>query len=155
MSASLQRYQETINGLLLDFQWIELSLRMIVGCSYELLRRSAPSLITFNPKQGALERDALGRLLERYSEVSHNVALVAEMKQLVKDRNYCAHQAFVLSLEEQDSKYLDPEIVRLTEIRARSRKCVYALLEEFKAIAAALHESPSQAAKHEAPGDGA
>jgi len=151
MNDSVHRYRDAINALLLDFQWIEELLRIIIGCSYEILRRSAPPEVTFKPKKGELQSKSLGRLLEKYAEVSRNGSLHNDIKELVHERNFCAHNAFVLTVEEQTAESLEPEISRLEAVRTKSQKCVYALQGEFKALASALHESPVQAANREAP----
>ncbi|MHB8844000.1 MAG: hypothetical protein ACYC7L_04565 [Nitrospirota bacterium] len=146
------KYKNAVQLILLDFQWIEELLKITVSSSYEAIRRSAPPGIRFRPNRKNIEKDSLGRLVRKYEEVTANESLVAELHKIVNERNFCAHQSFVLSLEEQqDIGFLEKETTRLEAVRGRSRACVMALQEELRFILELLNETPIIAVERDAP----
>ncbi len=145
-------YKDTVHLVLLDFQWIEELLKIIVSSSYEAIRRSAPPGISFRPNRTFLEKYSLGRLVGKYEEVSTNESLVTELRSITNERNFCAHQSFVLSLEEQHSiGFFEKEIKRLEAVRVRSRACVMALQKELQFIVKLLNETPDITIERDAP----
>jgi|GEM_PF-5257206 len=146
------KYMQSVQLLMLDFQFIEELLKIIIGCCYEALRRSAPSLVHFRPTRSDLEKKSLGRLIDKYEEVSRNDSLVRQLRVVVQDRNFCAHQSLVLRFEkQQDVKYLENECVRLEAIRAKSKPCVESLYSELEQLASFLREPPNTTIERDAP----
>lgn len=96
---AFDKYMHSIQLLMLDFQFIEELLKIVIGCSYEALRRSAPPLVCLRRTRSSVEKEALGRLIERYEEVSSNDALAKQLRAVVQDRNFCAHRSLVLTFE--------------------------------------------------------
>ena len=80
-------YTRAVQSLILDFQFIEELLKIVIGGSYEAIRRSAPSIVRFRPNRSVLEKESLGRLIQRYEEVSDNDPLIQNLRQVVGDRN--------------------------------------------------------------------
>lgn len=147
-----ESYKNAVYLVSLDFQWIEELLKIVIGASYEVIRRSVPPSIKFRPNRKMLEKESLGRLVSKYEEVSANNKLISELRSIASDRNFCAHQSFVLSLEEQGNpSYLERETRRLEKVRERSRACVTALLNEFQYFAETLHETPTITIERDAP----
>ena len=85
-------YTRAVQSLILDFQFIEELLKIVIGGSYEAIRRSAPSIVRFRPNRSVLEKESLGRLIQRYEEVSDNDPLIQNLRQVVGDRNFCANR---------------------------------------------------------------
>lgn len=145
-------YTRAVQSLILDFQFIEELLKIVIGGSYEAIRRSAPSIVRFRPNRSVLEKESLGRLIQRYEEVSDNDPLIQNLRQVVGDRNFCAHRSLVLTLEEQrDVRFLDAERRRLEAVRQNTRPCVMALQAEFEALARYLQEPPNTTVERDAP----
>lgn len=146
------KYRDTVYLLNLDFQWTEELLKLMIGSSYEAIRRSAPRKIRFSLTRKHVEKESLGKLIDRYAQVSRNDELIVVLRGIAKERNYCAHKSFVLSLEEQaDSEFLRSETERLSVVRQRSRKCVSTLREELAELVALLNETPNNTVERDAP----
>lgn len=146
------KYMQCVQLLMLDFQFIEELLKIVIGCSYEALRRSAPSLVRFRPTRRDLEKDPLGRLIDKYEDVSRNDTLIKQLRILVQDRNFCAHQSLVLHYEkQQDVQYLEGECLRLEAIRKKTKPCVKALHAEFEQFVSFLREPPNTTIERDAP----
>lgn len=146
------KYMQCVQLLMLDFQFIEELLKIVIGCSYEALRRSAPSLVRFRPTRRDLEKDPLGRLIDKYEDVSRNDTLIKQLRILVQDRNFCAHQSLVLHYEkQQDVQYLEGECLRLEAIRKKTKPCVEALHAEFEQFVSFLREPPNTTIERDAP----
>jgi len=149
---AFDKYMRSVQLLMLDFQFIEELLKIVIGCSYEALRRSAPPLVRFRPTRSMLEKEALGRLIQKYEEVSGNDALVQQLRAVVQDRNFCAHRSLVLTVEKQhDVEYLQTECRRLEVIREKTKPCVNALQAEFGKFANFLQEPPNTTIERDAP----
>jgi hypothetical protein len=143
--AGLFRYRDSVNALLFDYQWIEELLRIVLSAYYEAIRRAKPEGVRFGLNRASLEKDALGTLVKKYSHLSPNEDLVANLKSLVGERNQCAHRSFVLSIEEQnDIQFLEGEVARMVALKVRTKSCVELLHTEFAQFAARFQE-PLQA----------
>ena len=140
-------YNRLVNLLLLDFQWIEEYLRVNISASYALIARSVKPPSAFRPNLASLERDALGKLIEKFDQVSLKQDLCKELRSLVSARNHCAHKALIVSLDEQQSDFFAKESARLAPIRERTRSCVIALNEVLIEFSAALKELPVDVAE--------
>ena len=149
---AFDKYMRSIQLLMLDFQFIEELLKIVIGCSYEALRRSAPPLVRFRPNRSVLEKEALGRLISKYEEVSGDDSLLQQLRAVVQDRNFCAHRSLVLTFEEQhDVQYLHAECQRLDAIREKTKPCVTALHAEFEKFVGYLQEPPNTTIERDAP----
>ena len=149
---AFEKYMRSVQLLMLDFQFIEELLKIVIGCSYEALRRSAPFLVRFRPTRGDLEKNPLGRLIDKYGDVSRNDTLVKQLRAVVQDRNFCAHQSLVLHFEkQQDVLYLQNECLRLEAIRQKTKPCVEALHAEFEKFVSFLQEPPNTTIERDAP----
>ena len=113
---AFDRYMLNVRALLLDFQYIEESLKILIAGSYEAIRRSAPAMIYFRPSRSSLEKDSLGKLIQKYESISRNDPLIRALRTVLADRNFCAHRSYLLSIEEQeDIKFLQEIITNYIE----------------------------------------
>jgi hypothetical protein len=91
--------------------------------------------LPFKLDETDLEKDALGRLIDKYSKLSNNAKLVAELRELLPKRNEIAHRGLLLSLEQQkDAKFLDEQTERLRALHERLKSHIQALLNERAAL---------------------
>jgi len=128
---------QVLQLLMLDFQFMEEGLRGYVSTAYELIRTKMHGILPFKLSRRNLTKDALGKLLDKYEQLSDRADLVKEIRSLQAVRNHCAHQGLLLTSEEQnDGTFLASEIGKLTALRERTRTCVCNLLEECRTIAA-------------------
>ncbi|MCX7173753.1 MAG: hypothetical protein NT159_07485 [Proteobacteria bacterium] len=88
-------YTTAVNAALLSFQAVEEALKICIGMSYEILDKNAPPPVVFKFNRARIANSALGRLIDMFSEVSTNEALISDLKKIVQWRNFCAHSAFM------------------------------------------------------------
>ncbi|MBX7229599.1 MAG: hypothetical protein K1X48_08355 [Burkholderiaceae bacterium] len=87
-------YVFAVQNALFAFQMIEEGLKLYVGLSYEILKRSAPSPVTFNFDPPAIQNAPLSRLIKMFGGVSANNQLIGELRKIEGWRNFCAHRAY-------------------------------------------------------------
>lgn len=141
-SNKIEQYKDAISTLLMDFQWIEQILKIVISSSYEIISRSCPPEIAFRIDGSSLKKDTLGKLVIKYAELTNNIELAKELKTLIEHRNTCAHKAFFLSLEEQfDDAFLSAELHKYFELHDRAKKCVLQLTTELENLSKLLNEN--------------
>ena len=131
----LDKYFDKLPGALLNFQFIEESLRMYIAYCYEIISKRVSELIPFKYRYQDLKKDSLGRLLNKFKKLNNNERLIDKIEKLVEDRNYCAHEAYLLTYEKQnDPDYLTKELAKLENIINEAKECVQLLFSEVKKI---------------------
>lgn len=149
---TFDKYMRVVQSLILDFQFIEELLKVVIGSSYEVIRRSTPEIVRFRPNRSIIEKESLGKLVQKYEEVSGNDDLIKNLRGVVADRNFCAHRSLVLTLEEQhDVQFLESECQRLETVKGRTTPCVIVLQAELEALARFLQEPPDTTVERDAP----
>ena len=101
---ALNSYFDAVQRCTFQFQWIEVSLKMAIGLSKAVIKQQLKGIIDYRPEKERLDKFTLGKLVETYDRFGGEQALVEELRQCVKERNDLAHEAFVLSEEEQKSE---------------------------------------------------
>ena len=92
-------------------------------------------MLTFKPPFDALEKDALGRLIMRFDQVSDDDALVKDLKELQPFRNRCAHRGMLLSSEEQkDVGFLAKETEAIEAKRRLAIACLNRIFDEWERL---------------------
>jgi hypothetical protein len=128
-------YSNALQMALVDFQYIEECLRLYVAVSYDFIRSRVADKLPFKMDEKDLEKDALGRLIDKYSKLSKNAKLVSELRELLPKRNEIAHKGLLLSLEQQrDVEFLDEQAKRFQELHERLKPHIRTLLNERAAL---------------------
>lgn len=131
----LAEYWTKLQNALLNFQFMEESIRMYLASAYRIVSKKLDNQIQFGFTYKDVQNDSLGKLLIKFDKFNSNKPLIGKMRQLIKERNYCAHRAYVMTAEEQnDDKFLSDEIVKLKTIVSSSKECLNSLMEELKRI---------------------
>lgn len=87
-------YVHAVQNALFAFQMIEEALKICVGLSYEIIKRSAQPPVTFNFDVSAINNAPLGKLIKMFSGVSANHQLISDLRKIEEWRNFCAHRAY-------------------------------------------------------------
>src|SRR5574337_959155 len=104
----LGEYLDLVAKALLDFQYIELALKLYIVETYAIISSRVKEIVPFKYGWKDVENESLGRLLDRFSKISSDRQLIKDLRPLQKERNRLAQQAYVLMLEEQsDSDQLE------------------------------------------------
>jgi hypothetical protein len=126
-----KEYSTTAQSILIDYQFIEEGLRMYLAAAYKFILSSLDSKMPFKYSYKDIENDSLGSLISKFERLSDDAGLVKELKELVKFRNKIAHQAFLLTAEQQnDSAFLSAQTKELSKVKARTNVAVHKVLEE-------------------------
>ena len=134
----LGEYLDLVGKALLDFQYIELALKLYIAEVYAIISSRVEGIVPFKYDWKDVENEPLGRLLDRFSMISSDHQLVKDLRPLQKERNKLAHQAYVLTLEEQsDGDQLEKECVRLTKLRSKTTPLVMRTLEAWGGVQSA------------------
>jgi hypothetical protein len=141
----LGQYFEKLPEALLKFQFIEESLRIYIAYCYQIISLRIPKEITFKYGYNDLQKDSLGTLLRKFKKFSANDLLIQKLGSIVKDRNYCAHQAYLLTYKQQKNPgYLAAEIRKMGKIIAKAESCrelLSAELSELERIKNRIYKS--------------
>jgi hypothetical protein len=87
-------YANAVQNALFTFQMIEEALKIHIGLSYEILKRTAPLPVAFNFDTSAIRNAPLGKLIKLFSGITANRQLVSDLSKIVEWRNFCAHRAY-------------------------------------------------------------
>ena len=87
-------YVLAVQNALFAFQMIEEALKIYIGGSYKIIKRSAPSPVVFNFDASAINNAPLGKLIKMFSGVSANNKLIGDLRKIEEWRNFCAHRAY-------------------------------------------------------------
>jgi hypothetical protein len=126
-----QQYSLALQGVLTDFQFIEEGLRMYISSAYDLIRMRLKSDLPFQLNDKSLEKDSLGKLITKFSQLSDNSDLLKTMNSLVPRRNDCAHRGF-LSTAHPSTKVeeLEQATAELGAIKKETSACFNSLVNE-------------------------
>jgi hypothetical protein len=134
-SEYFDEYVTLISAILVDFQFIEEVIRMYISCVFKYIGTELSGTIPFRYDDKDIEKDSLGKLINKFEKVNNNNDLIAEMKELTKYRNDCAHRGFLLINEQAyDEKYLKNRLKDLEEVKKRTADCLSELQKEVVKI---------------------
>ena len=124
-------YVTMIGGILVDFQFIEESIRMYISDAFKYIVTQLSGVIPFLYDYKDIEKDALGKLINKFEKFNDNKRLIAELNDLKKYRNNCAHRGFLLTDEQvHDEKYLKNGLKELEKVKKRTANCLSDLHKE-------------------------
>ena len=130
-----RQYYNALQMALSDFQYIEESLRLYISVAYDFIRHQMKGKLPFHFDESDLEKDALGRLIQKYAKFSDNTTLVADLKRLQRHRNKIAHRGLLLTFEEQrNCQFLDEQTRRLDELHKELKPHIQTLMNERAAL---------------------
>lgn len=132
---AFRQYSNALQMALADFQYIEECLRLYISVAYDLIRHETSKHLPFKFDASDLDRDALGRLIDKYAKFSNNTILVSALREILPRRNEIAHRGLLLSSAQQhDIAFLDEQTQRLAEMHSILRPYIQTLLNERAAL---------------------
>ncbi len=119
----------------MNFQFMEESIRMYLASAYCIVLRKLDNQIPFEFTYKEVEKDSLGKLLIKFGKFNSNKQLIDNISEIIKERNHCAHRAYLMTAEElNDEEFLSDEVAKLKRIVTRSKEYLDSLMEECKSI---------------------
>jgi hypothetical protein len=130
-----RQYVLAVQTILTDFQFIEESLKMYIGLSFQSIRKRIHKDIPFGFSIKNVQNVPLGKLISKFKKLNSNNELIARLSKLTQVRNQTAHRSFLLTYEEQkDLEFLDKEREKLEKLETETKACVYDLLAEIEKL---------------------
>ena len=128
-------FQMALTDALMTFQYIEEGLKMYIERAYWIILKKVGNAIPIRLSRDDIETKPLNRLLDHFAKYNSNDSLVAELRGLTKERNYCAHQAFLLTVSEtEDADYMRKHIDKIKEIKVMANRGLQRLFKEAHQI---------------------
>ena len=128
-------YFQIVQQLLIDFQFIEESLKMYLSHCFRIIRSNLDSRVRYKFGRRDVQNLPLGKLISMFRKFSQNDVLISKLSHLPKQRNFVAHQAFLHTREEQqNADFIDSEIQKLDDLQKETSDCVGELITELKKV---------------------
>ena len=143
---SFDELSVVINRALFRFQFIEEGIKIYLESAYLIVKVKLDGVLRVRLTRKQIETKSLRQLISEFEKFSENDPLVADLKQLVEDRNFVAHQAFLVGASQLGNvDSLRQHIDKINSISGKAEKCVETLMKEIKAVEAKLKgEIPSE-----------
>jgi hypothetical protein len=123
-------YSMHLQGVLSDFQYIEEALRFFIGVAYRRIREKCGLELHFKYGDEDIEKDALGKLIEKFERVSDEPELVRQLREVQPKRNRYAHQRFLVDFSPKvPDKKLRPLIAELVGLRETAKALIATLFK--------------------------
>ena len=131
----VKTHSEELSNALMFLQYIEEAIKDYLGEVYEIIKKKLGNQIPFDFSRKSVENNSLRKLLTKFSKVNSNKDLIDRIDHLIKDRNYCAHRAYVMTFKQIfNDKYLSDEIKKFKSLANNSSKCLIRLQMELKKV---------------------
>ena len=131
----VRTHSKKLSIALMFLQHIEETIKDYLVEVYEIIKKKLGNQIPFKFSHKSVENDSLEKLLTKFRKVNSNKKLIDRVGRLIKDRNYCAHRAYVMIFRQKfDNKYLSDEIEKFERIANNSSKCFTRLQMELKKV---------------------
>lgn len=133
--SSVKTHNEELSNAIMSLQYVEEAIKNYLGEVYEIIKKKLGNQIPFDFSRKSVKNDSLRRLLTKFSKVNSNKDLIDRIDHLIKDRNYCVHQAYVMTFEKMfNNKYLSDEIKKFKILADNSSKYLILLQRELKKV---------------------
>ena len=134
-SALIGEHRDALSSALLSLQYVEEGMRMYLRNAYEIIALRVRDEFEYTRSEADVRKKSMGQLLREFRQMTSNAPLVSQIVGLVEDRNFCAHEAFLLTYEEQqNTAALTKAIARIKDIEARAEACRLGLFDEVRRI---------------------
>ena len=134
-NAKLDPYFREVSLAAMRFQHIEECLKMCLANCFGIIRLGLNGKVAFNLTYKDVENLPLGPLINEFKKYTTNSVLLKNLRGLPKKRNYIAHNAYLLTVDEQhNSEAITKEIKKVAEISRQARQVLQELFEESRGI---------------------
>jgi hypothetical protein len=123
--------------LLGSFQTLELSLKIYIAKSYDIIRKRLNGDFPYEYRYSDIENLPLGKLLQIFEKINVNKSLHKDIKVLAKDRNILAHKSLHFTHETLRNLLdlnIDDQINNYEKIEIELNKCLITMSEELENI---------------------
>lgn len=133
MSDHFDNYSRQVTLCMLTYQFIEFSLRFCLLRCHAIVKFRLDGHLPYEVPVQTIEDAALGRLIDWYKTYTTNQDLIKKLRNIKTERDHLAHQAYVLTLEEQhDDNFLLEKSRGLEAVHQRAKACLEGLQAEME-----------------------
>jgi hypothetical protein len=133
MSEQFDHYFRKLTLCMMTYQFIEYSLRFCLHRCHAIIKFRLDGHLPYDAPTQSIEDAALGRLIDWYKTFTSNQPLIKELRNIKAERDRIAHQAYVLTLEEQrNDKFLLEKAEELEATHQRAQACLQGLQAEME-----------------------
>ena len=134
-------FQKEMMRALEKCQFIEETLKM---CILSAVRIAGVKLSPYFPlryKASEIAKLPLGLLIKKFSKINDDERLLQDLRDIVKDRNFVAHQSLLFTLGElEDTDFMGNALAKLSEIADRAGKIHKRVLDVRYSLVKAEHK---------------
>ena len=141
--ATFEEFRFRIGSAASRFQFLEEGLKIHLDVCFEIVRRNIQGKLEFRYGDKDLRNKSLRPLINLFGKYSTNEDLIKRLKDLQDDRNYIAHQAYVMIAAPTKPQEMEHELERIKRIDAAVDEVVLMLMEETKKVMKMLTNSES------------
>ena len=135
MTDPRDQYRATTLRILGNFQLIEFTLKVYIAFAYRIIAHSTKDLIPFNYSFSDVESFPLERLLNIFSKMNENAALIDRLNKLRKERNHIAHESLLVAAgSDYDANAVKESEEAFFYLEDEVAECLKALVEETHTI---------------------
>ena len=131
---SPQKIHQTAIQALADFQLLEEGIRTYLDIAYATIRGATKNVIRFRFDRKCFEKDSLGKLVDKFSRLNSNDALISKLRQAVSERNRIAHSGLLLSLNDLAPLNLRARTVEYAAIHKKASALVREVIQEVLSL---------------------
>jgi hypothetical protein len=114
-------YREELNKALEKCQFIEETLKKCIISALEIARFQTSPYFPINIKSEDISKLPLGPLVRYFSKINNNLALHEALRNIIKERNYVAHQSYLFTFGElEDENHMTEATLKMKGIAARA-----------------------------------
>ena len=122
------RRTDALMAVVLDFQFIEAALKRYLEYAYRIVELLTWGTQPFKQSRADVEDLALRGLVTRFARFTDDVSLVRDLQGLQRDRDHCAHRAFMEAFVKTGRGKAADDFRRLQSIRKRTQAAFYRLM---------------------------
>ena len=132
---SFQDYFDESSRTLMSFQYLEVGLKFYIRDCDRIIQKSVKDSFHYSVREKEIEKFPLGRLIDEFSRRSNRKDITSVLKKLNKHRNYLAHNAYILTIVEQDDPAMMTEYSKkIRKINKAANACLKELYKEHSRI---------------------
>ena len=153
-----QKYIEYIPSVLLLFQHIEEAFRQYLLRCEVMTAARLHGITKYRISNKGIGKLSLGRLVDNFEKINGNDSLIEELRSIIVERNYFAHQSYIALFGKGESSKDIQEIESLYERAVKAKesaeKCFLNLLKEIEILENNFTEIQKKSTEHFTPADG-
>lgn len=128
-------YINQVQKALLNFQYIEEGMKMYIDYAQMIISINLNKKIPYKHHYDALKNLPMRKALKEFQRYNDNEILIKKIQKIIENRNFVAHESFLLSMEEQNNeKDMGAKAEKMKNIADNARFIFLELIAEVEKI---------------------